>query len=30
MELMTHPDPDVRYHALLSVQELVSHPWSAV
>ncbi|KAG1759401.1 ATPase V1 complex subunit H [Suillus occidentalis] len=30
MELMTHPDPDVRYRALLSVQELVSHPWSAV
>ncbi|KIJ60597.1 hypothetical protein HYDPIDRAFT_116892 [Hydnomerulius pinastri MD-312] len=27
MELMTHPDPDVRYHALLSVQQLVSHPW---
>ncbi|KAF9234781.1 ATPase V1 complex subunit H [Melanogaster broomeanus] len=27
MELMTHPDPDVRYHALVSVQQLVSHPW---
>ncbi|KAG6329547.1 hypothetical protein ID866_9542 [Astraeus odoratus] len=27
MELMTHPDPDVRYHALLAVQQLVSHPW---
>ncbi|KAI6129138.1 armadillo-type protein [Pisolithus thermaeus] len=29
MELMTHSDPDVRYHALLAVQELVSHPWTA-
>ncbi|KAH7927742.1 ATPase V1 complex subunit H [Leucogyrophana mollusca] len=28
MELMTHPDSDVRYHALLSVQLLVSHPWA--
>ncbi|KAF8431786.1 armadillo-type protein [Boletus edulis BED1] len=27
MELMTHPNPDVRYHALVSVQRLVSHPW---
>ncbi|KAH0830290.1 ATPase V1 complex subunit H [Lanmaoa asiatica] len=27
MELMTHPNPDVRYHALVSVQHLVSHPW---
>ncbi|KAN0075462.1 Armadillo-type fold [Tylopilus felleus] len=27
MELMTHPNPDVRYHALVSVQQLVSHPW---
>jgi len=30
MELMTHPNPDVRYHALVSVQNLVSHPWIAV
>lgn len=30
MELMTHPNPDVRYHALVSVQQLVSHPWIAV
>ncbi|KAI6151039.1 ATPase V1 complex subunit H [Pisolithus tinctorius] len=28
MELMTHSDPDVRYHALLAVQQLVSHPWT--
>jgi len=27
MELMTHRDPDVRYRALLSVQQLVSQPW---
>jgi len=27
MELMTHSDPDVRYRALLAVQQLVSHPW---
>ncbi|KAL1709975.1 armadillo-type protein [Schizophyllum commune] len=27
MELMTHPDADVRYRALLSVQALVSQPW---
>ncbi|KAF8836764.1 ATPase V1 complex subunit H [Paxillus ammoniavirescens] len=27
MELMTHPNPDVRYHALVAVQHLVSHPW---
>lgn len=27
MELMTHDDSDVRYRALLSVQQLVSHPW---
>jgi len=27
MELMTHTDSNVRYHALLSVQQLVSHPW---
>ncbi|KAF8556917.1 ATPase, V1 complex, subunit H [Imleria badia] len=30
MELMTHPNPDVRYHALVSVQQLVSHPWITV
>ncbi|KAF8874637.1 armadillo-type protein [Gymnopilus junonius] len=29
MELMTHPNSDVRYHALLSVQQLVSQPWVA-
>ncbi|KAF7359406.1 V-type proton ATPase subunit H [Mycena sanguinolenta] len=27
MELMTHSDSDVRYRALLSVQQLVSQPW---
>jgi hypothetical protein len=27
---MSHPDSDVRYHALLSVQQLVSQPWLAV
>ncbi|KAF8753311.1 V-ATPase subunit H [Rhizoctonia solani] len=27
MELMSHPDADVRYRALLSVQRLVSTPW---
>ena len=27
MELMVHEDPDVRYRALLSVQQLVSQPW---
>ncbi|KAF9557693.1 ATPase, V1 complex, subunit H [Agrocybe pediades] len=27
MELMTHPDSDVRYRALISVQHLVSQPW---
>jgi len=27
MELMTHADSDVRYRALLSVQQLVSQPW---
>ncbi|KAJ1307945.1 hypothetical protein OPQ81_002022 [Rhizoctonia solani] len=27
MELMSHPDPDVRYRALISVQRLVSTPW---
>jgi len=28
MELMSHGDSDVRYHALISVQRLVSHPWT--
>lgn len=28
MELMSHSDNDVRYHALISVQRLVSHPWT--
>ncbi|KIJ99584.1 hypothetical protein K443DRAFT_679845 [Laccaria amethystina LaAM-08-1] len=27
MELMGHPNSDVRYRALLSVQQLVSQPW---
>jgi len=27
MELMSHSDSDVRYRALISVQQLVSHPW---
>ncbi|CAE6491961.1 unnamed protein product [Rhizoctonia solani] len=27
MELMSHPDTDVRYQALISVQRLVSTPW---
>ena len=27
MELITHPNSDVRYRALLSVQQLVSQPW---
>ncbi|KAF8163080.1 armadillo-type protein [Crassisporium funariophilum] len=30
MELMTHPNGDVRYRALLSVQQLVSQPWVTV
>ncbi|KAJ7929314.1 ATPase V1 complex subunit H [Mycena leptocephala] len=30
MELMTHADSDVRYRALLSVQQLVSQPWVTV
>ncbi|KAG5645044.1 hypothetical protein DXG03_007223 [Asterophora parasitica] len=30
MELMTHDDSDVRYRALISVQQLVSQPWTAV
>ncbi|KXN90470.1 V-type proton ATPase subunit H [Leucoagaricus sp. SymC.cos] len=29
MELMTHSNPEVRYRALLSVQQLVSQPWVA-
>ncbi|KAK7466870.1 H(+)-transporting V1 sector ATPase subunit H [Stygiomarasmius scandens] len=29
MELMTHHDSDVRYRALISVQQLVSQPWIA-
>jgi len=28
MELMSHSDGEVRYHALISVQRLVSHPWT--
>lgn len=27
MQLMSHENPDVRYHALMSVQQLVSHSW---
>jgi hypothetical protein len=27
--LMAHPNPEVRYRALLSVQQLVSQPWIA-
>ncbi|KAF5330527.1 hypothetical protein D9619_005684 [Psilocybe cf. subviscida] len=30
MELMTHPNSEVRYRALLSVQQLVSQPWVSV
>ncbi|KAI0029737.1 ATPase V1 complex subunit H [Vararia minispora EC-137] len=30
MELMAHANPDVRYQALIAVQQLVSHPWQAV
>ncbi|KAJ7871511.1 ATPase V1 complex subunit H [Mycena olivaceomarginata] len=30
MELVTHTDSDVRYRALLSVQQLVSQPWVTV
>ncbi|KAG6910921.1 hypothetical protein DXG01_006604 [Tephrocybe rancida] len=30
MELMTHEDSEVRYRALISVQQLVSQPWAAV
>jgi len=28
MELMGHENSDVRYRALLSVQQLVSQPWA--
>jgi V-type H+-transporting ATPase subunit H len=28
MKLMTHQDSDVKYWALVSVQQLVSQPWS--
>ncbi|KAF8636522.1 hypothetical protein AX17_003335 [Amanita inopinata Kibby_2008] len=30
MQLMSHENPDVRYRALISVQQLVSQPWIAV
>ncbi|KAG5718677.1 V-type proton ATPase subunit H [Termitomyces sp. T112] len=30
MELMTHEDSEVRYRALIAVQQLVSQPWTAV
>jgi V-ATPase subunit H len=30
MELMAHENSDVRYRALLSVQQLVSQPWVTV
>lgn len=30
MELMTHSDSNVRYRALLSVQQLVSQPWMTI
>jgi hypothetical protein len=30
MELMTHSDSNVRYRALLSVQQLVSQPWETI
>lgn len=30
MELMTHADADVRYRALLSVQQLISQPWAMI
>ena len=29
MDLMTHSNAEVRYRALLSVQQLVSQPWIA-
>ncbi|GAA6030577.1 hypothetical protein JCM8097_006217 [Rhodosporidiobolus ruineniae] len=28
MELMTHPDPDVKYQALVATQRLMSHAWA--
>ncbi|MBW0522193.1 hypothetical protein O181_061908 [Austropuccinia psidii MF-1] len=28
MNLMTHHDADVKYRALITVQQLISHPWS--
>ncbi|KIY66259.1 ATPase V1 complex subunit H [Cylindrobasidium torrendii FP15055 ss-10] len=30
MELMSHENADVRYRALMSVQQIVSHPWVSV
>ncbi|KAK2467087.1 hypothetical protein APHAL10511_001345 [Amanita phalloides] len=30
MQLMSHENPDVRYHALMSVQQLVSQSWITV
>ena len=30
MDLMTHENSDVRYQALVTVQQLVSQPWQAV
>jgi len=27
MRLLTHEDPNVRYHALLSVQKIMVHNW---
>jgi len=29
MELLTHPDADVKFRALLTVQRLISHPWAS-
>lgn len=28
MQLMTHPDPDVKYQSLLATQRLMSHAWA--
>ncbi|GAA5916473.1 hypothetical protein JCM6882_006470 [Rhodosporidiobolus microsporus] len=28
MELMTHPDPDVKYQSLVATQRLISHAWA--